>query len=82
MNGREIIVAVDDSDFSKYAFRWTLQNVYREGDTIGILHVEPLYTKGTMFLGLCSRDTSPFFSDTFWAELEAKVCRYVGKRSL
>lgn len=39
---RRIAVAVDNSDEARAAFDWTLNDLYREGDTIQILHANPM----------------------------------------
>lgn len=38
---RVLLIAVDDSEDSKTAFRWALDNVYREGDCLHLVHVVP-----------------------------------------
>ncbi|CAD7696829.1 unnamed protein product [Ostreobium quekettii] len=40
-SGRQLVVAVDDSEESEKALRWTVNNFYRSGDVIHILHVIP-----------------------------------------
>jgi len=34
-------VAVDDSEDSQKAFNWAIQNIYRDGDQLHIVHVVP-----------------------------------------
>jgi len=41
VEGRQLAVAVDDSQHSEKALRWTMDNLYREGDTVHIIHVVP-----------------------------------------
>lgn len=38
---RKILVAIDDSDGAQRALQWTLDNFYREGDILALLHVIP-----------------------------------------
>ena len=38
---RKILVAIDDSDGALRALQWTLDNFYREGDILALLHVIP-----------------------------------------
>jgi nucleotide-binding universal stress UspA family protein len=38
---RVVLIAVDDSDDSAKAFNWALENVYREGDQLHLVHVVP-----------------------------------------
>lgn len=38
---RVILIAVDDSEDSRKAFAWALENVYREGDCLHLVHVVP-----------------------------------------
>mmetsp|Transcript_355 Transcript_355/g.944 ORF Transcript_355/g.944 Transcript_355/m.944 type:complete len:430 (-) Transcript_355:66-1355(-) len=39
--GRQLAVAVDDSAHSEKALQWTMDHLYREGDTVHLLHVVP-----------------------------------------
>lgn len=39
--GRRIIVAVDETEDTERALRWTVNNFYRDGDTLHLLHVVP-----------------------------------------
>jgi len=39
--GRQLVVAVDSTDDSLAACRWILDNMYRKGDTLHLLHVVP-----------------------------------------
>eukprot|EP00193_Tetraselmis_chui_P013290 CAMPEP_0177782248 /NCGR_PEP_ID=MMETSP0491_2-20121128/18338_1 /TAXON_ID=63592 /ORGANISM="Tetraselmis chuii, Strain PLY429" /LENGTH=430 /DNA_ID=CAMNT_0019302479 /DNA_START=840 /DNA_END=2132 /DNA_ORIENTATION=- len=39
--GRAIAVAVDDSALSEKSLQWTVDNVYRHGDTVHMMHVVP-----------------------------------------
>lgn len=36
--GRKDMIAVDGSEQAQYAFDWYLENMYREGDTVVIVH--------------------------------------------
>ncbi|RUS75809.1 hypothetical protein EGW08_016436 [Elysia chlorotica] len=36
--GRTDLLAIDGSKHSKYAFDWYLENMYREGDTVVLIH--------------------------------------------
>ncbi|XP_005097873.1 universal stress protein PHOS34 [Aplysia californica] len=36
--GRKDMIAVDGSDQAQYAFDWYLENMYREGDTVVLIH--------------------------------------------
>lgn len=38
---RVLLIAVDDSEDSRKAFMWALENVYREGDCLHLVHVVP-----------------------------------------
>lgn len=38
---RVVLIAVDDSEDSQKAFVWAIENVYREGDQIHLVHVVP-----------------------------------------
>lgn len=38
---RVLLIAVDDSEHSQKAFTWSIENVYREGDQIHLVHVVP-----------------------------------------
>ena len=38
---RKILVAIDDSEGAQRALQWTLDNFYRDGDIIALLHVIP-----------------------------------------
>eukprot|EP00879_Flechtneria_rotunda_P003575 GHRR01003809.1.p1 GENE.GHRR01003809.1~~GHRR01003809.1.p1 ORF type:complete len:175 (+),score=39.74 GHRR01003809.1:47-526(+) len=38
---RVLVIAVDDSDDSQKAFQWTIDNIYRDGDELHVLHVVP-----------------------------------------
>lgn len=38
---RVLVVAVDDSEDSQKAFNWAINNIYREGDQLHIVHVVP-----------------------------------------
>eukprot|EP00878_Enallax_costatus_P038871 GHUV01044359.1.p1 GENE.GHUV01044359.1~~GHUV01044359.1.p1 ORF type:complete len:173 (+),score=24.68 GHUV01044359.1:357-875(+) len=40
-SGRNLVVAVDHTESSYKAVHWTLQNLYREGDVLHLLHVVP-----------------------------------------
>jgi nucleotide-binding universal stress UspA family protein len=39
--GRKIVIAVDDSDASSHAAAWAAHHMYRQGDTLHLLHVIP-----------------------------------------
>jgi nucleotide-binding universal stress UspA family protein len=43
---RNVVVAVDASEDSVTAFRWTIENVWRPGDNLHILHVVPDFYSG------------------------------------
>ncbi|KAK9823281.1 hypothetical protein WJX72_001580 [[Myrmecia] bisecta] len=38
---RNLLVPVDDADDCELALKWMLENIYREGDTVYLLHVVP-----------------------------------------
>lgn len=38
---RVLLVAVDDSEGSEKAFMWAIENVYRDGDSLHLVHVVP-----------------------------------------
>ena len=38
---RKILIAIDDSAESLRALQWTIDNMYREGDILALLHVIP-----------------------------------------
>mmetsp|Transcript_38582 Transcript_38582/g.109113 ORF Transcript_38582/g.109113 Transcript_38582/m.109113 type:complete len:451 (+) Transcript_38582:278-1630(+) len=40
-SGRAIAVAADDSAQSEKSLQWTIDNIYRQGDTVHIIHVLP-----------------------------------------
>jgi hypothetical protein len=39
--GRHLVVAVDDSDASERAMLWAVDNLYRPGDSVHIMHIIP-----------------------------------------
>eukprot|EP00877_Chromochloris_zofingiensis_P010422 jgi/Chrzof1/5633/Cz16g09200.t1 len=39
--GRVLVIAVDDSDGSSKAFDWAIQQLYKEGDQLHLVHVIP-----------------------------------------
>ncbi|EFN52877.1 hypothetical protein CHLNCDRAFT_58746 [Chlorella variabilis] len=41
LSGRNILVAADNSEDSKYALQWTVQELYRPGDVITVAHCIP-----------------------------------------
>ncbi len=41
MEVRKIVIAIDDSDESLRALQWTIDNMYRAGDILALLHVIP-----------------------------------------
>mmetsp|Transcript_7020 Transcript_7020/g.18002 ORF Transcript_7020/g.18002 Transcript_7020/m.18002 type:complete len:415 (-) Transcript_7020:187-1431(-) len=40
-SGRNLAVAIDNSSLSEKSLKWTLDNVYRAGDTVHVMHVVP-----------------------------------------
>ncbi|GMH39939.1 hypothetical protein BSKO_07843 [Bryopsis sp. KO-2023] len=45
---RSLVVAVDDTDDSVRALEWTVNNVYRGGDSLHLLHVVPFIHRRTV----------------------------------
>ena len=43
MASRVVIICVDDSDSSEDAVKWTLANVFKDGDELHIIHVVPRF---------------------------------------
>jgi nucleotide-binding universal stress UspA family protein len=39
--GRVLLLAVDDTEAAEHSLDWTLQNLYRPGDVIHLVHVVP-----------------------------------------
>ncbi|KAI7840666.1 hypothetical protein COHA_005588 [Chlorella ohadii] len=42
MPPRVLLLAVDDSDVSETVLEWTIDNVYKQGDEIHLLHIIPV----------------------------------------
>ena len=40
-SGRRVLIAVDPSEESKYALKWSLENIIKPGDKIHVLHAQP-----------------------------------------
>jgi nucleotide-binding universal stress UspA family protein len=40
-NPRRILISVDNSEASEAAVKWTMENLYHEGDEVHLIHVIP-----------------------------------------
>ncbi|KAK3603229.1 hypothetical protein CHS0354_007558 [Potamilus streckersoni] len=78
MTGRAVIIAIDDSPFSEYAFDFYVRNVYRAGDNIVLVHV-PEYQN---LIGAPSLLSDPNLVYDIMREEEVKVRELVQKYSV
>lgn len=82
-SGRKILVAVDDSEVSAYAFTWALHNLFRKTDQVIVLTAAPFvditYPSSDMAAGMftylfakahCACPTGVFLSFDSWSWYE------------
>ncbi|KAK9917547.1 hypothetical protein WJX75_005646 [Coccomyxa subellipsoidea] len=80
--GRNLLVPVDDAEDCERALQWCLDNVYRKGDTIHLLHVVP-HAHNSSFSHLdehqdemLAEQARGFIEDRFLRSLEASRVPY------
>ncbi|KAH9520427.1 hypothetical protein Btru_060765 [Bulinus truncatus] len=80
---RKDLIAIDGSDQAQYAFDWYLKNMYKEGDSVVIVHIAEynidigIPGRGADVEAICAavkkkNDEIGFLTDTFMNTLRAK----------
>jgi nucleotide-binding universal stress UspA family protein len=59
---RTLVVGIDDTDDSEYAFNWLLKNLYRDGDEVHLCHIIPRMQFAAVY-GVPPVDFYPVVSD-------------------
>jgi nucleotide-binding universal stress UspA family protein len=76
---RIVVVGVDDSDASEEAVKWTLANIYKDGDDLHMIHVIPRFQ---LIGGVPPADFVAHHDPKVYEELIKKSEAFIARRVL